>query len=51
MIRSLLFGVAPADPSTYAFTIAVLAIAAVCACTLPAAKAIRVDPVVSLREQ
>jgi ABC-type antimicrobial peptide transport system permease subunit len=51
LIRSLLFGVAPADPATYALTIAILAAAAVCACAIPATKAIRVDPVVSLREQ
>jgi ABC-type antimicrobial peptide transport system permease subunit len=51
MIRSLLFGVAPADPATYAITVVILSVAAACACAIPAARAIRVDPVVSLREQ
>jgi len=51
MIRSLLFGVAPADPATYTLTIAILSVVAVCACAIPATRAIRVDPVVSLREQ
>jgi len=51
MIRSLLFGLVPADPVTYAFTVVILSVAAACACAIPAVKAIRVDPVVSLREQ
>jgi predicted permease len=50
-IKSLLFGVAPVDPPTYLLTIAILTGVAACACTLPAVKAIRVDPLVSLREQ
>ena len=51
MIRSLLFGVVPVDPPTYALTIAILCGAALCACAIPAARAIRVDPLTSLREQ
>jgi putative ABC transport system permease protein len=51
LIQSLLFGVAPVDPLTYLLTFAILAAVAVTACTVPAARAIRVDPLVSLREQ
>ncbi len=50
-LKALLFGIAPTDPLTYASTIAVLLAIAFCACTLPAAKAIRVDPLISLRDQ
>lgn len=48
--RSLLFGVAPADPPTYAATVAVLGAVALAACLVPAARATRVDPLVCLRE-
>jgi putative ABC transport system permease protein len=51
LIQSLLFGVAPVDPPTYLLTFAILAAVAVTACAVPAARAIRVDPLVSLREQ
>lgn len=48
--RSLLFGVAPADPLTYAVTAATLGAVALAACLAPAARATRVDPLVCLRE-
>jgi putative ABC transport system permease protein len=51
LIQSLLFGVAPVDPPTYLLTFAILATVALAACVVPASKAIRVDPLVSLREQ
>ena len=51
LIQSLLFGVAPVDAPTYLLTFAILAAVAVTACAVPAARAIRVDPLVSLREQ
>jgi putative ABC transport system permease protein len=51
LIQSLLFGIAPVDPPTYLFTFAILAAVALAACAVPASKAIRVDPLVSLREQ
>ena len=48
--RSLLFGIAPADPLTYAGTVAVLGAVALVACLVPAVRATRVDPLVCLRE-
>jgi putative ABC transport system permease protein len=51
LIQSLLFGVAAIDPPTYLLTFAILAAVALAACAVPASKAIRVDPLVSLREQ
>ncbi len=49
LMRSLLFGVQPADPLTYVGTVLVLAVVAVAACSVPAWKAIRVDPAITLR--
>jgi predicted permease len=51
LIRSLLFGTIPADPATYLLTVLILAAVSLCACAIPAMKAIHVDPMVSLRRQ
>lgn len=48
-LRSLLFGVPPFDPVTFAAVAAVLLAAALAACYLPARRAAAVDPVSSLR--
>jgi predicted permease len=48
--RSLLFGITPREPMTYATTIVVLLCAAVMAAVVPAARAVRADPIVALRE-
>lgn len=47
-LSSLLFDIAPTDPVTYGGVTALLAAAALVACYLPARRALRVDPKVSL---
>jgi len=51
IIRSLLFGVNANDPLIYATVTVVLIIAAVVACWLPARRASRVNPIVTLRAE
>ena len=51
LIKSLLFGVAPLDPATYALTMATLALVGAVACAVPAFRAVRVDPLVALRDE
>jgi putative ABC transport system permease protein len=49
VLVSLLFSVSPLDPLTYAAVIAVLAVVSGIACGIPASRAARVDPTVTLR--
>jgi predicted permease len=49
LLRSLLFEVSPADPLTIGAVVVVLAGMAALACTLPARRATRVDPMSALR--
>jgi len=49
LLRSVLFGVAPVDPATYALSAAILVIAAAGATWLPASRASRVHPAEALR--
>jgi putative ABC transport system permease protein len=51
LIATMLFGVEPGDPSTYAAAAAVLTAIALVACTMPAMRATRVDPLVALRDE
>ncbi len=51
LIRYFLFGVAGTDPLTYAATAAFVLLAGLIACSLPAWRATRVDPMVALREE
>ena len=48
LLRSLLFGVGPADPATFAACAVLLFAVALAACWLPARRAARVDPVTTL---
>jgi predicted permease len=50
-LESLLFGVTPTDPLTFAAVIAVLAAVAALACYMPARRATRADPVEALRQE
>jgi putative ABC transport system permease protein len=50
-LRSLLFGIAPADPSSLGSVVAVLVFAAVLACYVPARRASRLDPAEALRHE
>jgi predicted permease len=49
--RSVLFNVTPTDPHTYAGVFALLAVASLVACCLPARVASRIDPVRALRQE
>jgi ABC-type antimicrobial peptide transport system permease subunit len=51
VVRSLLFEVSPTDPLTYFAVAALLAIAAAVACWIPARRASRVDPIITLRAE
>jgi len=50
-LASLLFGVKPLDPIAFLAAAAILALLALVACTVPAMRAARVDPAVTLRQE
>jgi predicted permease len=51
LMKNLLFGVTPNDPLTFAATVALLIIVVALSCYVPARRAIKVDPVVALRQE
>jgi len=51
LLTSLLFGIVPSDPATYAGVAVVLAAAALASCYLPARRALSIDPAVALRDE
>lgn len=51
LIRNFLFGIAGMDPFTYFTIAAFVLLVGLAACSLPAARATRVDPVVALRDE
>ncbi len=51
LLSSQLFGVRPTDPLTFASVSAILLLVAVTAASIPARRAMRVDPMVALRQE
>ncbi len=49
ILRSLLFGMQPYDPSIYALAALVVACIAIAACYLPARRATKIEPSIALR--
>jgi len=49
LLASLLFGVSPVDPATYAVVVGLLLAVALLACWIPARRAARIDPMEALR--
>jgi ABC-type antimicrobial peptide transport system permease subunit len=50
-LQSMLIGITPTDPVTYAGVIGVLGVVAAAACMIPARRAASLDPVKTLREE
>jgi len=51
LVSSLLFGIHATDPTAFGTAAGVLMLTSLCACYAPARRAIRVNPIVALREE
>jgi putative ABC transport system permease protein len=51
LVASILYGVTPSDPLTFATVASILVVLGLVACYLPARRATRIDPVMVLREE
>ncbi len=51
LLRTMLFGVGPGDPATFAACAVILVTVAFLACWLPARRAARVDPATTLAHE
>jgi putative ABC transport system permease protein len=51
VLRGALEGVSPGDPWTFAGVVAVLLLAGLLGCAIPARRALHVDPLVALRSE
>jgi putative ABC transport system permease protein len=50
-LSRVLYGITPTDPLTYGTVIVLLAIVSLAACSLPAVRASRVNPISTLRQE
>ena len=51
LLTSLLYGVSPADPATFATVAGVIVVVALAACIVPTRRATRVDPLMAIRAE
>ena len=50
LMAGVLYGVKPTDPVTFVGVTLILVTAALCACSIPAYRAVRIDPLIALRQ-